>query len=343
MITQLQAMITLPKPLDFDLINFMSVLVFVLLTVNFATPILSFAASMSGQTPSVFFYVNKLLNVLPFILTAIFFYTLFGKISTLGNRKVVSLSSLQAVLASVIFIMWLRIYLHLSVQLNFPFNFLADFLPIIFLIALYSVWILLISQAGVKILNLTSPFETLYLAINLVFALSVSVHSFKSVDFFSYFGFRVPLSVVWIFDYAPTLLVSFMSLTVWVLLVFAAHSLRKSILHLMWVILPVVFVFYVATVRPLVGYVLISAIVWGSAYEFFYPLEFSLSLVLLATTAFISSSILLGSFGKGRKMNLIRLSLVCAILAGMSLSPTSTLGVLLSLYFLFLGIKKPDK
>lgn len=330
----------MPRHSNFLSIDFLCLLVFALLAVNFATPTLSFLAYMSDSTPMVFSYINQLLSALPFIIAAIFFYILFNKISTLEKRTVLSLSSLQAVLAFVIFIMWLdKNYFRFSGRLAFPFNFVADVLPIILVIVLYTAWILVISGEGRNRLNLSSRFETLYLAINLVFALSFSLHLFKSVDFFYYFGFRLPSSVSWIFAYAPTLLVSFMSLIVWASFVLGVRKLRKLTLHLMLVLLPVFFVLYAIILRPLVGYVLTSAIVWGSSYEFFYPPTLSLSLILLATTAFISSSILLGPLSVDRKPNVIRFSSASAVLAGMSLSPLSILGILLSLQFLFLGIK----
>lgn len=333
-------MMPLSKLSRLEPVDVLSLLVFMLLALNFATPTLNFFASFSGQTPIVFSYVVQFLASLPFFIAAIFFLVLLTQFLNLenspGSRSFVSL---QALLAIGIVIMWLdRNYLRFWAQLAFPLNFIVDVLPIILVILLYATWMLTISRVGNK-LNLSNRVETLYFATNLVFALSFSLHLFKTVDFFYYFAFRLPLLVSWIIDYAPTLLVSFMSLIAWASFLFDVKKLSKLIVHDLLVLLPVGFTLVAIAIRPLVGYVLTSAIVWGSSYEFFYPPSLSLALVLLATTAFISSSILIGARCTNRNARLVRLSLASAVLAGVSPSPLSILGVLLSLQFLFLGIK----
>lgn len=321
-------------------VEVLCLLVFALLLLNFATPTLGFLAAMSGEAPVIFFYIDQFLEALPFVVTALFFYILVTKISVLENRSVVSLSGVQAVSAVAIVVVWLDgSYLHFSGRLVFPLSFAVEVLPIIFVITLCTAWVLLISRISGNILNLSGRFETVYLAVNLVFALSLSVHLFKNVDFLYFFGLRLPLSVSWVIVYAPTLLVSLMSLIVWGVFVSVVREPKRLAFHLGLVLLPVGFVLYAMSLRPLVGYVLTSAIVWGSSYEFFSPPTLSLLMALLATTAFLSSSILLGPKSTGRNPKLIRLSLASAVLAGMSSSPLSILGVLLSLQFLFIGIQ----
>jgi hypothetical protein len=318
-------MISLTRLDTFSSIEFLSFFVFVLLALNFATPTLDFLVSMQGQTSKILFHVGQFLGTLHFIIAALFYYVLVAKVSYVGGRTLFLLS-LQAVLAGIILILWLE-----RLRSSGIFYVLA-------VILLYAAWLAMLSWRSEE-LRLSVSFEALYLAINMAFGLSFALHLFKTVDFSHFFGFDPPPFLIWVFTYAPTLLVSFTSLTAWALFVWHAKRLRTLVKHFILVFLPVIAIAYARSIRPLFGYVLTSAIVWGSYYEFFYPVEFSLSLVLLAITAFVSSSILLKPLCETRKPIVIRLSVASAALAGMSSSPLSVIGVLLSLQLLFLGIK----
>jgi hypothetical protein len=317
-------MISLTRLGIFSSVEFLSLIVFVLLALNFAAPTLGFLASMRGQTPEAFFYVEQFLGISHFIIAALFYYILFTKVSYVG-RRTLFLLSLQAVLAGIILI-WFE---------KLPSS---EIFYILAVILLYAAWLTMLSSRS-RELRLSVNFEALYLAINTVFGVSLALHLFKSVDFSRFFGFDLPSSIRWIFVYAPTILVSLTSLTAWILFVGHVKRLRRIVTHFILVFLPVIVITYARSLRPLFGYVLTSAIVWGTYYEFFYPVELSLSLVLLAITAFVSSSILLKPLCKTRKPTVIRLSAASAALAGMSPSPLSVIGVLLSLQLLFLGIK----
>ncbi|MFQ5866029.1 MAG: hypothetical protein ACE5IW_12450 [bacterium] len=309
----------------FSSIEFLSIFVFVLLALNFATPTLGFLVSMQGQTPKTVFYVEQFLGTLPFIIAAVFYYVLVTKMPYFGGRTLFLLSG-QAVLATLILIIWFG-------KLRSSEIF---YIPTVIL--LYVVWLVMLSLRS-KELKLSVRFETLYLVINMVFGLSFALHLFKGVDFSYFFGFDLPPFLSWVFAYTPTLLVSFTSLAAWTLFVCHVKGWHRLAGHSILVFLPVIIIIYARSLRPLFGYVLTSAIVWGSSYEFFYPVELSLSLVLLAITAFVSSSILLKPLCKTRKPIIIRLSVASAVLAGMSSSPLSVIGVLLSLQLLFLGTK----
>jgi hypothetical protein len=195
-----------------------------------------------------------------------------------------------------------------------------------------------------SLFRLNTHFEAFYLWLNLAFFISTALHFINKIDLVYYFRFHMPSELNWLFGYTPTILVSITCLTGWILcLKNTKQKISEWLMHVVLVLVPVVFVVFVETFKPLIGYVITSMIVWGSSYEFFRPPMFSLSLVLSAVGAFFSFLIMLNTRARTRNRNQIWFSLASAVLAGMSLSIVSVLGVLTSLYVLLHGIMSENR
>jgi len=321
---------------------------FAVLLTNFISPALSFAISFFEIAP--LFWLITLLDwfavIVPFVAFALFYLTIRA-FAWSTKKETSKLLMLQAALAFMIFVIWFeRNIIHFSGYLSPLLNFaiqvvyiaLIDILYLLFLIML---WRITKKQSS---LELRSRFRSFYLWVNLVFLLSFALHSINSIDFMYYFHYPMPPELSWLFGHAPTILVSVTCLAGWAL---CLRNTREEdmgwVKHFALVLNPLAFALFVETFRPLIGFIIISMIVWGTSYEMFSPPLISLSLVLSAFGSFISFLILLDSQAKSRKRNLIRLGLASTVLAGISLSPASVLGVLAGLYTLLTGLKPASK
>jgi len=323
-------------------IDLIARILFPTLLVSFIGPALSFVISFFGIT--LLLWLVTLLDwfatIAPFVIFAVFYFTL--RASASNTEAETRFLTLQAVIALPIFIMWFeRNFIHASGYLSPLSNFVIQATYVGLIDILYGLFFIMLWKTTEKqgSLALKPGFRNFYLWVNLVFFLSFTLHSINSIDLVYYFEFHMPSELNWLFGYTPTVLVSLTCLTGWVLTLRSAkREVADLLTHLALVLAPLAFALLAETFRPLIGFVLISMIVWGASYEIFSPVVISLSLVLSAVGAFISFAILLGTRARIRKRNVIRLGLASAALAGISLSPVSVLGVLTGLYILLIGL-----
>jgi hypothetical protein len=325
----------------------MDLVIFVLfpvLLVNFFGPTLSFMISLFEVTS--LFWLTEFLQwfgvAVPFVILTLFYCSLKASISKFEedvSRTVI----LQAVVAAVIFAIWFeRSFIHASGYLTRLSNFVIEMTYLAFIDILYLTFFVMLWKTVKKESNpfgLGTRFGAFYLWLNLAFFVSMALHSINRIDLVHYLRFHMPAELNWLFGYTPTILMSLTCLMGWILyLKTTKQGIGRKLLHVVLVLVPIVFAMLVETYTPRMRFIIITMIVWGSSYEFFRPLVYSLALVLSATGAFASFFIMLNARARARNRNQVRLGLASAVLAGMSLSLVSVLGVLTSLYVLLHGI-----
>lgn len=326
-----------------EALHLVALILFSSLLINFLIPTLSFMISFF-ELPVLFVLTDvfdMLLFIFPFVVLVLFYWTL--RVSARRFREISRSLILQAVIALPIFVIWFeRNLIHASGYLAPISNFVTEVTYFLLIDILYIILFVMLwrSVKGTKFsLSLNSRFEMLYLWLNLMFLVSIALHFINRIDFVYYFRFYMPAELSWLFGYAPTILVSATCLAGWIFFLSSTKpKVAGWLIHIFLVAFPVVFVVLVEIFRPLIGFVITSAIVWGTSYEFFRPVVYSLSLVLAAVGAFFSFSIMLHAQATTRSRNLIRLGLGSTVLAGVSPSLVSVLGVSTSLYVLLHGI-----
>jgi len=331
-------------PLQGDVsIDLIARILFVALLINFIGPALSFVISFFRIVPLL--WLITLLDwftiIVPFITFALFYLALRA-LRPNNKGETSRLLMLQAVIALPIFVMWFeRNVIHASGYLSPLLNFAIQatyigLIDILYLLFFTMLWKITKKQS---LLKLTPRSQDFYLWTNLMFLLFFALHSINSIDLVYYFHYYMPTQLNWLFGYAPTILISLTCLAGWALtLKNAKREVVSWLKNFTLVITPAVFAALAETFRPLIGFIIISMIVWGASYEIFSPAVISLPLVLSAFGSFISFVILLSTQARTRNRNMIRLSLASAALAGISLSPASVLGVLTSLYILLIAL-----
>lgn len=322
---------------------------FLTLLINFASPTLIFIIS--------FFEITSLLPlagvldwlaiVSPFLVMVLFLITL--QVTASGFEKVTfRFVVFQGAIAFALFAIWFsRDFVHFLAYLPPLSNFALEvtyFSLVVILYVTFLAFLWKIVKKGPTLRGPPSRFRALYLWVNVVFLLALTLPWPNRIDFVYYFSFHMPPQLNWFFGYTPTIIVSVTCLGGWVMFMKdAAKTKSQRFRHAAMVIAPIVFVTFVETFRPLIGYVITSMIVWGASYQFFRPTILSLSLVLSAVAAYVSFTILIRSGVEKRNKKQITLSLASAVLAGISSSPISVIGVLTSLYILFHGISLREK
>jgi len=317
---------------------------FPVLLVNFFNPTLGFLISFF-KLALLYFLLDPLglfATVVPFVVLTLYYLVLFITVSEL--KEATRLIMLQAVIAIPIFAVWVeRNLIHVSGYLPRLSNFVIEisFLVLVDILCLtFFVMIYRILKRRDTLFDKNMYLKAFYLWLNLAFLLSIALHLINSVDLVYYLQFHMPSELRWFFGYTPTILISITSLTGWFLcLMSSKQGFPETLLHSVLVIAPIALVGFIEAYRPLIGYVIISVIAWGSFYEFFRPLSLSLALVLTAVAAFLSLCIMLSTvYRRISRRNQLLLGLASAVLAGVSFSPVSVFGILTSLYMLLHGV-----
>lgn len=121
------------------------------------------------------------------------------------------------------------------------------------------------------------------------YAIAYLLGALRFVDYRYALGLSLPSGVLWLLNYAPTLIPSLLALYFWIMLTWRPERSAMGIVRFLGPPLLGGFV-GVVVAEGLGGYILSNVLAWGGAYEVFVPTTFSLGLVGFSVGAFLSTT-----------------------------------------------------
>ncbi len=124
-------------------------------------------------------------------------------------------------------------------------------------------------------------------ALGLGYALSYAFHAFRLIDYSYVFGWSIPSGLLWLLDYGPVIVLSFLSVYFWFELA-VRPGLQGRVPVVAFAPPVAVAALGLAASGGLGGFILSNALAWGGSYLVFSPTSVSLSIVGFAVGAFLS-------------------------------------------------------